>query len=185
VTQREFFEKVLSAFAELDTAYMIAGSVGAMLYGEPRMTNDMDVVVELPIGKAGALAERFKGEAFYFPPLEVVQNEVRRRGQFNIIHVESGSKVDVIIRKDGDFAETEFSRRRKVPFSEALEAISASPEDIIIAKLKYYAEGGSDKHLEDIRGILQVSGDEIDRQYIEKWTGHLGLGEHWAKVQSS
>jgi len=182
VTQQKFFEKVLRALDRLEIPYMIGGSVGAMLYGEPRMTNDMDVVIELPLRKISPLADEFSTEEFYFPPTEAVENDVKRRGQFNIIHVESGSKVDMIIKKATEFAQEEFARKRPVTFSRTFEAFSASPEDIIISKLTYYDEGESEKHLEDIRGMLRVSGEAIDRTYIERWARTLGLQKHWSKL---
>lgn len=179
MTQQEFFEQVLTALQGLEIPFMVTGSVGAMLYGEPRMTNDMDVVVEMPMDKADALAHKFSSDEFYFPPVEAVQDDIRRRGQFNILHVESGSKVDLIIKKDTELARMEFTRMRSVPFSEGMNTLSASPEDIIIAKLRYYDEGGSEKHIRDIRGMLRVSGDDIDRDYVAKWVEKLGVAEHW------
>jgi hypothetical protein len=185
VTQQEFFEEVLSTLNRLEIPHMITGSVAAMLFGNPRMTNDMDVVIELPIEKIRPLAEAFSSEAYYFPPVESVRTDVTRRGQFNIIHVESGSKVDLIIRKESQFSRTEFSRRRVVPFSQALDVPSASPEDIIISKLKYYADGGSEKHTRDIQGILNISGEKIDLKYVNLWVEKLGLQKGWKDLQDS
>ena len=181
MTQQEFFEHVLKVLNDLDIKFMVTGSVGAMLFGEPRMTNDMDVVVDIRKDKAAALSREFTSEEFYFPPVEAIEADIDHRGQFNILHVESGSKVDLIIKKDTDFARTEFSRMQTVAFSEKMEASSASPEDIIISKLKYYDEGGSEKHIRDVRGMLDVSGDDVDRLYIRKWIKQLGLDKHLSK----
>ncbi len=185
MNQREFFEKVLAALKVLDIPYMITGSVGAIIYGEPRLTNDMDVVVELPADKIDDLSKRFPSPDFYFPPPNSIRDEISRRGQFNIIHVGSGSKVDLIIRKATEFARTEFARKQKVHFSENLQVDSATPEDIIISKLRYFQMGGSPKHLLDIEGILRISGKMMDREYLQDWIGKLGLGEEWMKVRKS
>lgn len=119
MNQKEFFEKVLRALEELKIPYMITGSVGAILFGGPRLTNDMDVVVELPIGAMERLCGEFPPEDFYLPPREVIRSEIDARTQFNLIHVGSGSKVDFIIRKENDFARAEFARRIRVPFLRA------------------------------------------------------------------
>ena len=154
-----------------------------MLYGEPRMTNDMDVVVELPVMVAKRLLDVFPEKDYYCPPFEVIQDEILNGGQFNIIHVESGSKVDFVLRKDTDFARTEFQRRVMMPFSETLEAYTATPEDVILSKLMYYQMGESEKHLRDIKGVLEISGDVIDQDYISHWVSALGLQEPWKECQ--
>src|SRR5262245_3033274 len=117
---------------------MVAGSVAAVVYGEPRMTNDMDVVVDLPPESVGPLADIFPASEFYFPPLPAVLEEIRRRGQFNILHLASGSRVDLILRKATEHGMTEFPRRQLQPMTPALTALFASPEDVIVAKLVFY-----------------------------------------------
>jgi hypothetical protein len=61
-------------------------------------------------------------------------------------------------------------------------AFVASPEDVIIGKMLYYREGGSEKHLRDITGILKVSGDQVDRAYVARWAAELGVTEIWQAV---
>jgi hypothetical protein len=163
---------------------MITGSVAAMVYGEPRLTNDIDVVVALSPRHVGPLLNAFIGGEFYVPPPEVIRDEMRRRGQFNIIHVASGSKVDLIFRKDTDFAREEFARRRRIQFTATTESQSATPEDVILAKLDYYRLGGSDKHLGDIAGILRLMGPSLDRDYIDQWAMRLGLTDEWAAART-
>ncbi|MBI4606075.1 MAG: hypothetical protein HY721_29260 [Planctomycetes bacterium] len=184
MNQQEFFERLLQALARLEIPYMITGSVGAFAYGEPRMTNDMDVVVELPAQKVDALAQEFPPGAFYFPPRDSILAEIRTRGQFNVIHVESGSKVDVILRKDTVFARIEFGRKRSLPFSRGFAADTASAEDIILSKLDFYRKGGSEKHMTDILGMLRVSGATLDLEYLREWSQALGLEDLWRSVQA-
>ncbi len=183
MTQQEFFDTVLDSLEELGISYMVSGSVGAMLFGEPRMTNDMDVIVELSPAHAERLARAFGKDAYYCPPPESIRGEIACRGQFNILHPETGSKVDLIIRKDTDFARLEFSRRFSLPVSAEAEWWSATPEDIIVSKLTYFQTGESEKHLRDIRGILAVSGKELDLGYIGKWVNRLGLEDIWRQAQ--
>ena len=161
---------------------MISGSVGAMIFGETRLTNDMDVVIELDDVRVDAFLKSFQSDSYYVPPNDVVIEEIRRRGQFNILHIDSGSKVDLIIRKDTDFAREEFSRKRITPFSQKLEVQSATPEDIIISKLNYYNISASEKHIQDILGILAVSGEELDHKYLTAWVDRLGFTSVWNTI---
>lgn len=175
MTQQEFFRKVVKFLESRNLPYMITGSVGAMLYSHPRMTNDMDVVVLLRLQDVSSLYEEFDEQTFYLPDSEVIVTEIKRHGQFNLIHVDSGSKVDFICRKETDFAIEEFSRRQRIPFDSTTESYSATPEDIIIAKLIFYRDGRSEKHLEDIRAILEVSGKTISLDYVRGWCVQLEL----------
>lgn len=161
---------------------MISGSVGSMLYGEPRMTNDIDIVVEIEIEGIKDFLDQFDEEHYYFPSLEFVKDVVKRKSQFNIIHIESGSKVDIIIKKSTEFAKIEFSRKRPVPFAEDFNAYTASPEDIIISKMAFYHLSGSEKHIKDIASMLLISGDQIDQEYLQKWISKMGYQEIWNEV---
>ena len=179
MNQERFFVAVINALDECGIPYMVAGSVAAILYGEPRLTNDMDVVAALEPRKTEELLAHFSAEDFYVPSAEFVQAVIARGGSFNIIHVPSGSKVDVIVRRQTAFAAEEFSRRRRVPFTEGVDASVATPEDVIVSKLLYYVEGRSEKHLRDIAGILRVSAGRIDERYVESWVSRLNLAEPW------
>jgi len=163
---------------------MVTGSVAGMLYGKPRMTNDMDVVVALERKSAERLLGRFSTGEFYIPPVEAVQAEILRRGQFNLIHSASGAKVDFVIQKNTEFAIEEFSRRITIPFSNDTNACSATPEDVILSKLMYFQIGESEKHLRDIRGIIAVSRADLDLEYLDGWVRRLGLDKQWAMCQS-
>jgi len=134
VNQEAFFETVLRALEGCRVPYMIAGSVAAMSYGEPRLTSDMDVVVELAPEHVEALLALFQGDDYYAPSAEFVGSIVATGGAFNIVHVASASKVDLIVRRHNDFAVREFSRRRPLPFTEEFEAFVATPEDVIQAQ---------------------------------------------------
>jgi len=175
VNQQEFFRRVLETLEQFQIPYMVVGSVGAMLHGRPRLTNDVDVVVELERAKIAGIITSFPLPEFYVPPAQVIHTELDRRGSFNIIHAETGSKVDLIIRKDTPHGREEFLRRRREPFAPGFDCMSARPEDVIIGKLRYYKQGGSEKHLQDISGMLEVSGDQIDMDYLRNWALETGL----------
>jgi len=91
--------------------------------------------------------------------------------------------VDIIIKQDTPFDSSRFSRVRRIYPAETYQANFAAPEDVIIKKMEYYKEGGSEKHLRDIAGILKISGQMVDREYIVEWAGHLGLTEIWDAIE--
>lgn len=161
--------------------YMVVGSVASMVYGEPRMTHDMDLVLDILPDNVEKLETLFPIEEFYCPPLAVLQSEVIHRGQFNLIHQGTGIKIDIIIRKNTEHAREEFKRRQKVPFWQGSEVYLATPEDVILKKLCFFREGGSEKHLKDIRGILAES-KNIDKKYLQEWIGRLNLKPEWEKL---
>jgi hypothetical protein len=153
-----------------------------MAYGEPRLTNDIDIVAAINSSHLDALAACFPQSEFYLSA-EAMREAVRTKGQFNIIHPESGMKVDVIIKRDTPFDDSRFGRIRRISPSEGYVANFASPEDVIIKKMEYYKLGGSEKHLRDITGIMKISGQMIDTSYIEKWSHSMELSEIWKAVQ--
>lgn len=174
------FEAVLTSLEKVSVDYMVVGSVASMIYGEPRLTKDMDVVIEVQPTGMDLLYGAFPEKDYYVPPKEILQAEITARGQFNLIHHASGLKIDLIIRKNSPHAIEEFQRRQKKPFGDRFDAFVAAPEDVIIKKLGYFREGGSEKHLNDIRGILAHT--EIDRSYLERWIRDLGLGDIWRRI---
>lgn len=181
MNQGEFFSFVIDILEELDIAYMITGSVASMAYGEPRMTLDMDIVIDLPEKKAEAFCRKF-GHDFY-KDLDSVLDAVRQKGHFNIIHMPSGSKVDFYQLKEDNLSQQMFGSRRQESFSEDKKASFSRPEDVIINKLVFYKEGHSEKHLSDIRGMLRISGDQFDLFYIDKQTKVLGLYSSWQEAK--
>lgn len=178
----ELLAQVVETFERLHIPYLVTGSMASMAYGEPRLTNDIDLVAGIQEAQISGLLAAFPPESFYLSE-EAIQEAVHVQGQFNIIHPASGLKVDVMIRKDTSFDRSRFARARMLRPVESYEAAFASAEDVIVKKMEYYREGGSEKHLRDITGMLKVSGDEIDRAYIAEWADRLGLREMWEMIQ--
>jgi len=167
----------------LNVPYFVTGSIATIYYGEPRFTNDIDVVAALPIGKAPDFRKAFPAPEFYVSE-EAIRQAIQQHGQFNILRPATGLKVDVMIPEDTPFNRSRFARVTRVRPSADFEASFAAAEDVIIKKLEYYREGGSEKHLRDITGVLKISGSRIDRNYIGDWASRLGLESIWNAVQS-
>jgi hypothetical protein len=163
--------------------YFISGSVAAMLYGEPRVTHDIDLVVFLRFDDASRLDTLFPAPAFYVPPVIVILEEMSRdrRGHFNIIHADSGLKADFYTAGRDELHI--WARRHARTYAIEANTISlAPPEYVILRKLEFYREGGSEKHLRDIRSMLAISGEELDRAALRDWIARLGLEPEWCQA---
>lgn len=180
--QAELLKYVVDAFEALGIDYMIGGAHAAVFYGEPRLTRDIDVVADVRLEHVPRLLERFPAGEFYLSE-EAAQGAILGRGQFNIIHPSSGLKIDVILPKGTEYDAVQFSRRERHAMLEGHDAYFARPEDVILSKMLYFREGGSERHVRDIIGILKVSGSEIGMAYIAEWAARLGLVEIWESVR--
>jgi hypothetical protein len=176
----ETFQKAIQRLEGANISYIIVGSIASMIYGEPRLTRDMDIVIDVDSGQAPLFEQLFTQPEYYCPPIEVLGDEIRNRGQFNLLHVPTGLKIDVIVKKVTAYDQSRFERRKQIEIWEGFSAFIASPEDIIIKKLEYFREGGSEKHIRDIRGI--VTNTELDQDYIKNWISNLHLEHEWKKV---
>ena len=169
---------------KLHLTYLVTGSTATIAYGEPRFTNDIDIVVDLAAAQVAAFCAGFPAEEFYVSPAAVAE-AVRSRHQFNVLHPGSGLKIDFIVMTDSEFDQSRRLRRRELPVLPDRTVSFASPEDVIIKKMAYFQEGGSEKHLRDIAGVLRIQGEAVDRGYIEAWAGKLGLSDIWRQLKES
>lgn len=161
--------------------YLLVGSFASGAYGEPRLTQDIDVVVEMRAADVNPLCAAFPSPEYYVSQ-QAASEAVARGGQFNVIHPASGNKIDFMMARRDAWGKEQLARRRRKLIFPDREAFAASPEDVILGKMWYYQEGGSEKHLRDIAGILQVSGDEVDRGYVAEWAERLNLTEIWQAI---
>lgn len=186
----ELIARVARACGELRVRYAIVGSVAAGYYGDPRMTADVDIVVELTMWNVSKFCEAFSSDEFYVS-VEAARAAVERGGQFNIIHPASGFKIDIMSAGEGGHDELQLDRARSGSLSAGEPVFIAAPEDVILKKLVFYKEGSSDKHLRDITGMIRVlgwsdaplSGEAgIDRGYLEQWALRLGVAAEWRAI---
>lgn len=160
--------------------YFITGSIAGMIYGEPRLTMDVDLVLVLPQPGVGKLIAAFDETLFYCPPRDVIVGELARteRGHFNLIHHDTGFKADVYLAGNDPLHTWAFSLRRSIKLGEDSIWI-ASPEYVILRKLQYYEEGRSEKHLRDIDAMVERSHDEIDEALLMTKIIELRLTDVW------
>lgn len=158
--------------------YMVSGSIAANFYTTPRMTRDVDIIIEVGEMDAQKIFSLFSGD--FYIDLESVKDAIRHKQMFNIIHNEAIIKVDFIIKKDTEYRKSEFERRRNIVFGQERIDIT-SPEDLIISKLYWAKDSLSDLQIRDVQNMLKTVPD-LDIGYIEKWVAKLGLDEVYRKA---
>jgi len=178
------FQIFTSRMNKLGLRYMVTGAVASIIYSGPRLTHDIDLVVELGPEKAEEIPKVFSPKEFYCPPIENIRQEALRsvRGHFNIIHHETGFKADVYIAGQDELHHWALQHRRQLEI-EGDTIWLAPPEYVILRKLEYYREGKSEKHLVDIAGMIEVSSDQIGFGELERKTEEYGLEEEWEKAK--
>jgi hypothetical protein len=183
--EAELFLLFVRPFNRAGIRYVIGGSVAAIFYGEPRLTNDVDFVAFLNEADIRRLPEIFPPTDFYLPPAEAITAEVARehRGHFNIIHRDTSFKADVYPTGKDELNAWAFRNKRRVEFQGEM-LVLAPPEYVIVRKLEYFREGGSDKHLRDIRAMLAVSGEQLDQTALNEWIATYKLESEWQKVSA-
>jgi len=159
--------------------YMITGSIAANFYAIPRMTRDIDIVIEIEGKDASLLLTLFQDD-FYIDS-QAVRQALAERGMFNIIHNKHIVKVDFIIKKEDPYRVLEFKRRRPIQVEDARMSI-VSLEDLILSKLFWAKDSHSEMQLSDVKKLLDVE-HKIDMPYLEKWVQSLGLDAVYQKVR--
>ena len=180
--EAEFLEalrKVTTAFDKLGIQYAVGGSYASSLYGEARATRDVDLIAAVAGQHAGPLIACL-GSGFYADEAQIAA-AAQNQGSFNLIHLDTMSKIDVYSVWRTDFGVTQLARRRptQVGGGSPLELYVTSPEDTILAKLDWYRQGGeqSDRQWRDVLGVLRVQSNALDRVYLEDWARRLRIND--------
>lgn len=163
--------------------YMITGSVASSIYGEPRNTLDIDLVVLPAPEQVLQFPDLFDEEDFYLPPTEVIAIESRREvnGHFNIIHHLTGLKADIYVSRNHPCLAWALAQVRRFPTS-AGEVSIAPPEYVILHKLGFYKESGHQRHLRDIAGMIEQQ--ELDLFYLKQQITFLHLADEWGAANA-
>ena len=178
----ELLAYVTAALDATGIGYLLCGSMASIHYGEPRYTHDIDLVIDLQASQVQALQAHFASDDWYFDDA-MARTEIARGGMFKFLHIASGLKIDCYLLRTDSYAQAQWSGRVSQSMGEGLEVTIARPEDVIIMKLVYYREGGSDKHLRDIASILTVQHGRLDMAYLDEWSERLGVRPIWQGLQ--
>lgn len=179
--QTDLLKFAIGALQQLEISYALVGSFASGAWGESRFTQDIDIVVDLRSVQVGPLCAAFPEPDFYVSRT-AAQEAVQQTGQFNVIHPASGNKIDFFIAGSTPWANAQLQRCKRVTLLPEVNGNIAAPEDVILGKLLYYQQGGSEKHVRDITGIMKISGHDVDWQYLEHFAEQLGVGELWRQI---
>ena len=156
--------------------YMLTGSYALAYYTTPRMTRDLDLVVALSERDVTSVSAIFSAD--FYVDEDDVRSAVQSERMFNLMHLESGIKLDFIVRKTSEYRQVEFARRQRV----ALAGVSlwiASREDLILSKLLWGKDSASELQKRDVRSLIDSS---VDRAYIEQWAERLGVAAELSEI---
>lgn len=173
-------------FDQLGVPYMVTGSVATIIYGAARLTNDVDLIAHLDKAAAKQLPIVFPSEEFYCPPTEIIAIEITRarRGHFNLLHIETGFKADVYLHGADPLHAWGLARATRTSIGDA-SVMVAPPEYVILRKLEYFQEGGSEKHLRDIQTILQTQRSALRKNELDAMIDERGLTAEWARANTA
>jgi hypothetical protein len=169
-------EPVLRALEALNVRAYVGGSVASSVHGVPRASIDADIVANLESEHVGPFVERLQG-AYYVDETRV-RAAVTTRRSFNAIHLPTAFKVDVFAAKRRPFDAEALRRARPELLEDSPDAprfAVASAEDIVLAKLEWFREGGevSDRQWADVVGVLKTASTRIDQAYLTRWAAAL------------
>ena len=176
---------VAGALRQLGVAFALGGSWASSLQGDARTTHDADITAEPFPGQEATFAAAF-GPDYYVSQI-AIREAIHRQSSFNVIHLPSGFKVDVFIRKNTPFARSVLARRKPsiIPGDPPEPIDVVSPEDIILLKLEWFRLGGetSDRQWGDVLGVLRVQAERLDDAYLDHWAAELNVGDLLAKAR--
>jgi hypothetical protein len=174
-------QTIVGILDTIGVPHMVVGSFASSVHGEPRTTRDLDLVIDPTREQLDQLLAALDPDQYYVDA-EVARDALRRRSMFNVIEIDSAWKLDLVIRKARPFSIEELERRTITQIL-GVEVATATAEDTIIAKLEWAKQGGSDRQLEDVAGILRIRGAALDLAYLERWVDELGVAELWERTK--
>ena len=185
----DFLKLILECLESAEVEYLIGGAIAEWAWGEPRATQDLDLVINLPIQAVGRFSKELEKRNMLVPADIILDAMIEDRADIplNAIHMYSGLKADLYLMRDGDLLrQSAFQRRVLVDYGPPIGNVYVhSPEDLILYKLMYLGLSGQPKHARDIAAILRAKKDQLDFGYIEEWVAQLGLGSVWKEMLDS
>lgn len=185
----EFLKLVIDALEAAGIEYLIGGAIAEWAWGEPRATQDLDLVVNIPIKAVNKLSKELEKRDMLIPAEVILDSIIEDRADIpiNAIHMYSGLKADLYPLREGDeLRQSAFQRRQRVDYGPPIGKVYIhSPEDLILYKLLYFSLSQQPKHSRDITAILRTKKDQLDFSYIDTWVDRLGLGSLWKQILDS
>ena len=169
---------VTDAFESIGVQHFVGGSLASSLLGEPRSTQDVDVVAVMNAAQVEPFARAI--ESTFFVDRGMATDAIVHRSEFNVVHLPTMFKVDVFVPGLDLMTRRQLSRAKRVALDESGRSLTvASAEDVVAQKLRWYRLGGdvSDRQWRDVLGVLKIGGASIDMSYLEETCDLLGVGD--------
>ena len=177
----EFAKLIAARLDSVGIPYMMTGSMAMAIYSEPRMTRDIDLVVEVKPFDVDKIVNLFSADCYI--DQDSVREAVVEHSMFNIIHNEWVVKADFIIRKNEEYRRVEFSRKQEMLIDDVTIFV-VSVEDLILSKLVWGKQSHSDLQLGDVRQMISTV-LELDWEYMKKWAFVLGIDQLLKKAKNN
>ena len=181
-----FLKLVIDALNASGVEYLIGGAIAAWGWGEPRATQDIDLVINLPVESVARLSVELEKRDMLVPADIILDNLLENRADLpiNAIHLYSGLKADLYPIRPGDaLRQQAFTRRVQIDFGPAIGTVYVhSPEDLILYKMIYFNISHQSKHARDIGAILMSQRGRLDLTYLDGWVKTLGLTGVWQEL---
>ena len=180
-TPAEGFSRLLAVLDRMEIRYYVGGSVASSAHGIPRTTMDLDLVASLSLAQVDEFASLLQPD--FYADAAMMHDALMRGRSFNLIHYSSAYKFDVFPPRHDEYSQQEFARRKFTQIQslgpEPIECAVATAEDTILRKLEWYRAGGetSERQWNDLRGVLKVSGAQLDRRYLHQWARYLKVDD--------
>jgi hypothetical protein len=177
--QTEFLEKLIGLIEAAGIPYVVCGSLGSSFYGQPRATNDADIIISPTEDQLAAMLKSLE-KRFYLNP-ETALEAMKIRSMFNVIDKEFGWKADLIFRPDNPYQLSKFNRRMRAKLW-GIDLWILTPEDVILSKLDWAKESGSETQFRDVFGVVKLQWDKLDWDYLRHWAKILGVEKNLETV---
>jgi hypothetical protein len=171
----EIASEVTEFLEQEGVEYFLGGSLASTLYGEPRFTQDVDIVVRLRPAHVSQIVQQFQGG--YYLSSTALEDAIRLKQSANLIHLKTNFKIDLIVSRERPFEMSRFQRRVRRTVA-GRQFWFCSPEDIVLVKLEWYRDSGEalDRQLRDIQTVLMVQ-EGLDLGYLRSWADKLDVRE--------
>lgn len=187
MTVNEILADVVARLDSLGVSYAVGGSLSSSVWGQARQTNDIDIAIDLAASVSRAFVQAF-GDPYYVSDEEIAEalssSETYRMVQ--LMHMEEAFKIDLFLLRNGVYERSELERARLVQIGPGLSVRVSAPENIVLAKLRWYVAGNriSDRQWNDIVQVLEVQAGHLDDAYLDHWAAHFGVRELLDEVRS-